>query len=259
MSIDSGQVGGVVFLDLKKAFDMVDHDILLRKLCSIGISASSCKWFSSYLKGCRQLTKVNSRTSTKATNSHGVPQGSILGPLLFLIFINDLPNMIELCGVSLYTDDTAIFYFSDDIDDVRLSIQHDLQSVSVWMKENRLSLNIKKTKFMQLGSKRHLNSVPTISVSLNGERISNVQEFKYLGLILDKYPLFDRHIEHIVDKTTTKLGLIYKTRWLFKMETAKMLYSSLVTSYFDLGNTLYTVAAQYQLNRLQVIQNAAAR
>ncbi len=167
--------------------------------------------------------------------------------------------MIELCGISLYADDTAIFYFSDDIDDIRLSLQHDLQSVSVWMRENHLSLNVKKTKLMQVGSRRNLSSVPSIGLSLNGERIDSVTEFKYLGIILDPNLLFDKHIDYIIDKSTTKLGLLYKTRWLFNMETAKMLYGSLVTPYFDLGNTVYMVAPQYQLNRLQVVQNAAAR
>ncbi len=84
-------------------------------------------------------------------------------------------------------------------------------------------------------------------------------EFKYLEIILDQNLLFDRHIEHVIDKSTTKLGLLYKTRWLFNMDTAKMLYSALVTPYFDMGNTVYTVASQFQLNRFQVIQNAAAR
>ena len=107
-----------MFLDLKKAPDIVDHDILLRKLSSIGVSDFSCNWLSSYLKGQHQIAKVEMSISIQACISHGVPQGSMLGPLLFLIFINDLPNMIELYGVSLYADDMANFYFSDDVDDI---------------------------------------------------------------------------------------------------------------------------------------------
>ena len=127
------------------------------------------------------------------------------------------------------------------------------------MKENHLMLNVKKTKFMQIGSHGKLSTVPTISVSLNGESIDNVQEFKYLGINLYQHLLFDRHVDYKVDKSITKLGLLYKTRWLFDMETAKMLHGSFVTPYFDLGNTVYTVATQYHLNRLQVVQNAAAQ
>ena len=116
------------------------------------------------------------------------------------------------------------------------------------MRENRFSLDVHKTEFMQVGSRRKLGTTPSISVSPNGEVINNVQEFKYLGLILDQYLLFDRRIDYVIVKVTTKLGLLYKTRWLSDFETAKILYCSLITPYFDLRNTVYSVAAQSQLN-----------
>ncbi len=190
---------------------------------------------------------------------HGVPQGSILGPLLFLVFINDLCNSIELCGTSMYADDTAIFYMSENEDDLRLALQFDLQTVSVWMTENRLSLNTAKTKFMMLGTKARLRRARPFSLSLNGDRIDTVTSFKYLGMILDSHLQFDVHIDKLVDKTTNKLGLLYKTRWLFNEQTALMLYKSLLTPHFDFGSVIYEVAPMYQLNRLQIIQNAAAR
>ena len=151
------------------------------------------------------------------------------------------------------------FYFGENTDDVRLGLQHDLQSISYWMYQNRLSLNVKKTKLMLVGSRPRLRGIVPLIVSLNGERVQLVSEFKYLGLILDQHLCFDKHIDYVVDKTTTKLGVLYKTRWLFDMETARMLYSALIVPHFDLGNTVYTVAAHYQLNRLQVIQNAAGQ
>ena len=145
------------------------------------------------------------------------------------------------------------------LEDVRLCLQHDMQSISYWMQNNRLSLNVKKTKLMMVGSRQRLrNSVP-FTISLNCERVEGVHEFKYVGLILDENLSFDKHIDAIVDRTTTKLGVLYKTRWLFDLNTAKMLYSALIVPHFDLGNTVYSVAAKYQLKRLQVIQNAAAR
>ena len=205
------------------------------------------------------MTKVGSGLSDLKPITHGVPQGSILGPLLFLVYINDLCNVLELCGTSMYADDTAVFYFGEDSDEVRLSLQHDMQSISHWMYQNRLSLNVKKTKMMIIGSRQRLRMIPPFTVSLNNERVELVNKFKYLGVILDEFLCFDKHIDHVVDKTTTKLGMLYKTRWLFDLETTQMLYSALISPYFDLGNTVYRVAAQYQLQRLQVIQNAAAR
>ncbi len=147
----------------------------------------------------------------------------------------------------MYADDTAIFYFGRDIDDVRLGLQHDMQSVEYWMKQNHLSLNVKKTKVMLLGSRLRLRNVPDVSVSLNGERVDNVSSFKYLGMMIDNHLCFDKHIEYIIDKSTCKLGMLYKTRWLFNLDTAKMLYNALILPYFDLGSTVYSVAAQYQL------------
>ena len=158
----------------------------------------------------------------------------------------------------MYADDTAIFYLSNDIDELRISLQYDMQSISYWMRENRLSLNASKTKLMAIGSKQRLSKERPFTLSLNGQQIDNVSSFRYLGLLLDSQLLFHAHIDALVDKVTTKLGLLYKTRWLFNQETALMLFKSLITPYFDYGSVLYEVCPQYQLNRLQVIQNVAA-
>ncbi len=258
-AMDEGKVGGVVFLDLKKAFDTVNHPILLRKLSAIGVSDESNVWFKSYLENRSQKTKIGNCLSDSNTITHGVPQGSILGPLLFLIYINDLCDVVELCGTSMYADDTAVFYLGSDVEEVRLCMQHDMQAISYWMYQNRLSLNVKKTKLMMIGSRQRLRNVPTFNLSLNGQRIDTVTRFKYLGLVLDPHLCFNMHIDSVVEKSTTKLGILYKTRWLFDLSTARMLYSALILPHFDLGNTVYCVATQHNLARLQIIQNAAAR
>ena len=121
---------GVVFLDLKKGFDTVNHTMLLRKLVLLGDSESSCKWFESYLRGRTQCTKIEDACSDEGGIEYGVPQGSILSSLLFLVFINDLNTSIELCGMSMYADDTAVFYFAHDVEELALLIQYDMQSIS---------------------------------------------------------------------------------------------------------------------------------
>ena len=256
--LDKGYIGGVVFLDLKKAFDTVNHKIMVRKLVSLGVSINSARWFESYLMNRCQLTKIDDVCS-ECIVSHGMPQGSILGPLLFLIFINDLNTAVELCGTSMYADDTTVFYFARDEEELALSIQYDMQSISYWMRQNRLNLNVSKTKFMKVGSRQRLNGTRNIGVSLNGELIETVVNFKYLGLIMDQHLQFHPHIDYIIDKTMTKLGLLYKTRTLFDVSTALMLFKSLITPHFDYGCLIYEVAPQYQLQRLQIVQNAAAR
>ena len=127
------------------------------------------------------------------------------------------------------------------------------------MFQYRLSLTVSKTKMMIIGSNQRLSRIPEISLSLNGELIDMVNTFKYLGKILESQLLFKTHIDSLVEKTTNKLGLLYKTRWLFDKDTALALYKSLITPHFDYGLVLYEVAPQQELNRLQVIQNAAAR
>ncbi len=159
----------------------------------------------------------------------------------------------------MYADDTAVFYFAKGVDELVVSIQYDMQSISYWMKQNRLSLNVSKTKFMLIGSKQKIIRAGNIGISLNGEMVESVQTFKYLGMILDQQLHFHPHIEQIVNKVSNKLGLLYKTRTLFDEKTALMLYKALITPHFDYGCLLYEVAPEYQLKRLQIIQNAAAR
>ena len=135
----------------------------------------------------------------------------MLGPLFFLVFINDLNQVIELCGTSMYADDTAVFYFADNIDELRISLQYDMQTISYWMRENRLSLNVSKTKLMLVGSKPKLQQYRGFSISLNGEPVETVDTFKYLGMIIDLQLHFHQHIDYVVNKTTARLGMLYKT------------------------------------------------
>ncbi len=159
----------------------------------------------------------------------------------------------------MYADDTAVFYFADNVDDLRLSLQYDMQTIAYWMKENRLSLNVSKTKLMLVGSKPKLQRCVNLSISLNGKTVETVGVFKYLGMIIDSQLHFHQHVDYVVDKTTARLGLLYKTRWLFNQQTALMLYKSIISPHFDYGSVIYEVAPIYQLSRLQIIQNAAAR
>ena len=136
------------FLDLKKAFDTVHHEVLIKKLISIGVQGRELDWFSSYLTERYQVTKVNDHHSNKAPVNFGVPQGSILGPLLFTLYINDLPGNIKSRSsrVFLYADDTAIFVKGKSIDVINTTLNTELAHVSQWLQSNYLTLNVKKKK-----------------------------------------------------------------------------------------------------------------
>ena len=144
--MDKGLLTGVVFIDLKKAFDTVPHDGLLNKLFRYGIQDQPLSWFESYLTNRTQSVSIENHLSSAANISSGVPQGSALGPLLFILYINDLPLAVGLSSVMLYADDTVIFSAASSIDQLQLNLSLDLNVVSNWLTANGLFLNLKKTE-----------------------------------------------------------------------------------------------------------------
>ena len=146
LNIDDGLTNAILFIDLKKAFDTIDHEILLSKLELYGFKGVSLNLFRDYLSDRTQVTVINNVNSETSFISCGVPQGSILGPLLFLLYINDLPNCNLLSDVRMYADDTNLTFASKDPNELFSSLTHDLSNVKQWLDYNRLSLNVLKTK-----------------------------------------------------------------------------------------------------------------
>ena len=159
INIDNKLITGAVFIDLRKAFDTVDHTLLIAKLKNIGFSAPVINWFTSYLSSRTVVTSINNITSTPKPVTVGVPQGSILGPLLFLIFINDLPQCLKHCKSILYADDTLLYYAGRTENDLQVKINEDLNSLSQWLNNNLLTLNYEKTKFMIFANKKQSTKV----------------------------------------------------------------------------------------------------
>ncbi len=156
-NMDEGLINGVVFLDLKKAFDTVDHNILLKKLHLYGVRGRAYDWFKSYLSNRTQYCQVNGNLSESRTIITGIPQGSILGPLLFLIYIlSDLPNCLKNADCEMFADDTQIGTANNDAIATAETLNEDLENISVWMAANKLSLNKSKTEFMLIGSHQKL-------------------------------------------------------------------------------------------------------
>ena len=157
-----------MFLDLKKAFDTVDHNILLDKIATYGIKGTAHRWLESYLSNRTQCCCVNGKLSSPSIMKTGIPQGSGLGPLLFLIFINDLPKCLNAgTKPDMFADDTQIATSSDDIKVITETLNRDLNNVANWLSANKLTLNNSKTEYMIIGSKKRLSQVtadPAISV-----------------------------------------------------------------------------------------------
>ena len=146
--MDDGHLTGVVFLDFRKAFGSVNHKTLLQKLTSYGVQGVELTWFTNYLQNRQQKSIVRGTESTWGTICSGVPQGSILGPLLFTIMVNDLPNVTSKSHIMMYADDTVLFHSAKHINELESILNKDLESVDNWVKTNGLSLNPTKTQFM---------------------------------------------------------------------------------------------------------------
>ena len=174
----------VVFLDLSKAFHTIDHDLMLNKLISLGFSDTAVIWFKAYLTNRSQSVYVNGVVSDPQSIPFGIPQGSILGPLLFIIYINDLPSVVTNCDIQLYADDTLLFYNSSSIEDIESCLSADLSNVISWLDSNFLFLNYTKTKVMLLGTHQRLAKVNDFCVSANSVTIGRVYQFKYLDSCL---------------------------------------------------------------------------
>ena len=184
-----------IFLDFSKAFDTVDHAILLQKLCHYGIGGNALKWFTSYLSNRRQYVTYNGVVSAMKGISCGVPQGSILGPLLFLIYINDLCSMCKYTTPILFADDANLFCSGPDIKTMESNINNELTEISLWLKVNKLSLNIKKTHYMVFSKKKTPRN--ELRLQIDGEAINEVYKTKFLGVIIDNKLNWKDHIPYI--------------------------------------------------------------
>ena len=161
LNIDDGLTNAILFIDLKKAFDTIDHEILLSKLELYGFKGVSLNLFRDYLSDRTQVTVINNVNSETSFISCGVPQGSILGPLLFQLYINDLPNCNLLSDVRMYADDTNLTFASKDPNELFSSLTHDLGNLKQWLDSNRLSLNVLKTKYLFTGTRQKISLLPS--------------------------------------------------------------------------------------------------
>lgn len=253
MAVNEGKVIVAVFLDLRRAFETVDRSILIDKLRAYGIGDIELEWFKSYLSHRKQRTRVNEQISKDIDVLLGVPQGSILGVLLFLVYINDMEKAIDIAELVLFADDALLYVIGDSIDEGVRKINSDLEKLSDWFKMNKLMLNIDKSKCMIVNSKLSRN------IYIDNAVLEEVAEIKYLGVIIDKNLNFKSHINYICKKISKKLYFFSKIRKKLSTLSAIRIYNTMIKPHFEYCSSILFMSNNEMTNRLQKLQNKGMR
>ena len=254
-NLDNKYTSCAIFLDLAKAFDTVSHDILLRKLEAYGIRGDTLKLFESYLNDRYQFVKLDGAKSSISLIEFGVPQGSILGPLLFLIYINDLPGATNLF-IKLYADDTFLCAQNTDPSLLEQEVNLELGKVYNWMRSNRLTLNISKSKCMIITKRK--NIMP-LHFRINDIELKQCTSYKYLGVMFDKDLNWKSHIDYVCEKITRSIGGLALLRHRTNISVLREVYFALIHSYVRYGILVWGNACDAALQPLKSLINKAVR
>ena len=260
-AIDNKKFVGTLFLDLSKAFDLVDHKILVSKLHYFNIDDSAISWFSSYLDNRQQFVRLHGASSESSSIISGVPQGSVLGPLLFLLYINDLPNFIKSSVTDIFADDTSLSTFNTSLDVVKTALADDLINVDVWCRSNLMVLNSSKSKVMYLSSKgkafhTSLNISPIV---FNGEQIECSESEKLLGLIVDKTLSWSLHVDAVIKKCSSLLYLLSRIKIFLSIPLRKLFYNAYILPHLDYCCVIWGNCDSALIDKIVKFQKRAAR
>ena len=249
-----------VFIDLSKAFDCISHNILLDKLQHYGIRGLPLNWFSDYLTSRKQFTVVNGLNSQINPILCGVPQGSILGPLLFLLYINDLRYICsDKISIVMFADDTSLFTNHKSIHQAVDTLNRELSNLSTWLKANKLTLNIKKTKYIIFRA-RNKQIVPNPpKLYFTNRQIERALETKFLGVHIDEYLSFKYHINALALKVSKVVGVLNKLKYFLPTTTLLKIYKSLLLPHLNYAILSWGFTNNTHLNCLLVLQKKALR
>ena len=257
-NIESNKHTVSIFLDLSKAFDCVNHNILLDKLYQCGIRGTSHSFFQSYLSNRVQYTTSSGFKSEANYLICGVPQGSILGPILFLIYINDLCEASDF-KVSLYADDTCLLMSHKNLHTLEQSCNNELVKIDSWFRANKLTANIvKASKYMVTYGKRNQTG-NNIQLKMGDINLERVNKIKYLGVTLDEQFTWKDHIHYVRKKLSSSCGIISKLRHYTDVETLKNVYYALFQSHLQYAIICWGSANKSDLQPIITIQNRAIR
>lgn len=244
---------------LVKAFDTINHKILLQKLYKLHFSQSAVNFIKNYLSNRSQITKINEHFSEPKELTCGVPQGSILGPTLFLIYINDLHTSLTYLEPILYADDTNLFLESKNLNDLLPEINHDLQSLSKWCIRNKLTINLEKTSYVVLKNAQNKYQFKTDSLYLNGKVLTYSDNIKFLGIFIDKHLNWSCHIDNLTKDLRSISGFLFRVSKFLPQKILLLLYNSFVNSKLSYCIDSWGNACATNLSKVFILQKRIIR
>ena len=262
-AINEGRLVGSVMVDFRKAFDMADHEILLKKLSLYRCSSLTLSWFRCYLSNRSQTVSINGVYSETDTVLCCVPQGSILGPLLFLLFINDLPLTLKnvVSATDLYADDKTIYDVQTDKATLNANLQTALNLLKTWCRENSMLLNTDKTKVMLLTSrqKRTTFTGKVLSLNFNNVELQLSNNEKVLGVYIDENFIWNTHFTYVSKKVSSILWLLSQIKNYVSLEHRLLFYNAYIKTHFDYCSIVWGNSTKNNINKINKLQRRACK
>ena len=246
-------------MDLSKAFDTIDHDILIYKLKRYGIRGLALSWIIDYLSNRKQYVLFKSSKSQNSNIVCGVPQGSILGPLLFLVYINDITNTSKTLKFILFADDTNIFYSHENLEILFNTLNTEIDNVSQWFICNKLSLNISKTNFIRFKPTASQNNYNRYNINIDGLSLTEVRSTKFLGITIDSSLSWSDHIHNIHTTVSRTIGILYRLKNFISQNSLVILYNALILPYITYCNIVWGNCGSTKINPILTLQKRAVR
>jgi hypothetical protein len=261
-NLNNNKIIGYITLDFRKAFDILPHDILVKKLTLYGCDNLTVSWFQTYLENRNQIVQINGNVRSSALqNKYGVPQGSILGPLLFVLFLNDIIFEVEYCNLSLYADDSNLYRAETNISDLEYRLNHDLGQIETWCANNHMVINTAKSKCMLICSPQRRRILPSdkLNLCIYGMNLENVDQQKVLGLIIDNNLTWRSHIQNLQIELTKLIGLLWRKRRSLPFASKILFYNSFILPKIDYCLPIWGNASRSHLDNIWRLQKRAIR
>ena len=257
-SLEKGEIPCSIFLDFAKAFDTVNHSILLQKLQYYDMRGHVLDWFTSYRNDRKQCVSLQNTNSDFITISNGVPQGSVLGPLLFLIYINDIAEVSSTLTFFLFADDTSVFFSHKNQNDLENILNTELEKLSDWLSANKLSLNVGKSNVLLFRPKNAKNELKS-KLTINGEKLEEKFFAKYLGILIDNKLTFNNQTDHIKKKLIKSNCLLAKLPHFVPQKLLLNLYNAHIQPSIDYCSLVWSSAPKTYLKEISDVQNKSMR